>query len=622
MRINQTDWAPIGVDALEPLALESVKFNSNLLVIAGPGAGKTELLAQKACFLLQTHECKYPQRILAISFKKDSASNLKDRVAKRINDTNIRFDSLTFDGFAKSILDNFRNSLPEVLRPTKKYEISYLSDDQVQQFLAGLDYQGRQNIQPLVEIINSQRGHRKRLVDNFMKKHFTSFQLGTRGRNHILDWAADLLWLHLIRGDENGSKISFQMISRLAEYIISLNPLIKKSVLATYSHLFLDEFQDTTTIQYEFVKTCFYQTEVIITAVGDGKQRIMTWAGARETIFSDFQNDFGAESKTLTMNFRCDPRLVELQTVVAQYLDANSIPQVSNRENGGVIKTIDFRDEVQESRELAHKVQRLIQSNEIPPEKICFLFKQQVAQNSVQIIQQLNTLGIKARVEDEYQDLLKDEAIKIALVFIRYVFGIDSDARDEVFKLLIDDDSSLADLRRAEHGLVHFRNRIRNSNDFSTEEAVSEFLREVFDFVGSARLAILVQGFNQDEINNSIDRFALKFSEIFNRQREIALSVKEFIGEAVIPCMSIHKSKGLEFEIVFFIGIENGMFWSFANQPAEDIQTFFVGISRPKSELYLTFCNRRNGSGQSKNPIQEIYNFLAAVNVEHVDRTN
>lgn len=378
MRIEPNDWLPIGVEALEPRAIDSVKYDSNLLVVAGPGAGKTELLAQKACFLLQTHGCQYPRRILAISFKKDSASNLKDRVAKRIDDKYVRFDSLTFDSFAKSIMDSFRNSLPVEFRPTKKYEISSFTDDQIQQFLAGLNYLGRQNTQPLVEIINSQRGHRKRLIDNFMKRHFTSFRLGTQGRNHILDWAADLFWQYLIRGGENGSKISFQMISRLAEYIVSLNPYIKRSILATYSHLFLDEFQDTTVIQYDFVKTCFYQSDVDVTAVGDGKQRIMTWAGALTTIFNDFKNDFQADDKILTMNFRCAPRLIELQTVVAQYLDANSIPQISNRQTGGVIKCIDFRDDSQEARELAQKVQRLIQTNDIPPAEICFLFKQQI----------------------------------------------------------------------------------------------------------------------------------------------------------------------------------------------------------------------------------------------------
>ena len=74
--VLEKDWQPVGVGALEPSAWEVVKSSTNKSVIAGPGAGKTELLAQRACFLLQTGKCPWPRRILAISFKRDSASTL------------------------------------------------------------------------------------------------------------------------------------------------------------------------------------------------------------------------------------------------------------------------------------------------------------------------------------------------------------------------------------------------------------------------------------------------------------------------------------------------------------------------------------------------------------------
>lgn len=619
MKVSSDEWVPIGVPALEPVAFESVKHASNLLVIAGPGAGKTELLAQKACFLLQTNECPNPKRILAISFKKDSASNLKERVEKRIGEKNIRFDSMTFDGFAKSILDNFSNALPEQLRPSKKYEIAQPTDVAIQTFLKSLNIQGQQNTQPLTEIINAnQQWDRKRLIDSFVNRYFVGFRLGATGRNHILDWASDQLWLELIRGDENESKISFQMISRLAEYIVNLNPFIKKSILATYSHVFLDEFQDTTSIQYDFVRTCFYRTPTILTAVGDRKQRIMTWAGARTTIFDDFKQEFLAQEKTLTMNFRCAPRLVELQTVVAQHLEPNSAPQTANSDSNGVIKNIDFSNETQEAVSLAKKVQQLIQ-NSVTPEQICFLFKQQVAQNAAQIIQQLNVIGVKARVEDEYQDLLKDDAVKIALTFIRYIFGIDTEARDEVFQMLIDNDASLPEMRRTEKKLATIRSRLSGNNStFSSEAETIKFLNEIFIFLGDERLNVLIQGFSKENLNSSIERLASKFFEIFNRERNVKATVDEFTGIGVIPCMSIHKSKGLEFEVVFFIGLESGMFWNFQRQPDEDIQAFFVAISRPKSQLYLTFCNQRGNRAQQKS-MQQIYNFLTAVNVEYVN---
>lgn len=96
------EWIPADGFVLEPNALDTVKSEQNTLVIAGPGAGKTELLAQRACFLLETNQCPYPKKILAISFKRDAAYNLKERVLKRCgSDLAVRFESMTFDAFAK-----------------------------------------------------------------------------------------------------------------------------------------------------------------------------------------------------------------------------------------------------------------------------------------------------------------------------------------------------------------------------------------------------------------------------------------------------------------------------------------------------------------------------------------
>ena len=81
--VSADDWMPVGVDALEANAFDVVRSTGNRSVIAGPGAGKTELLAQRAAYLLQTGGSPRPQRILAISFKRDAATNLAARVRKR-----------------------------------------------------------------------------------------------------------------------------------------------------------------------------------------------------------------------------------------------------------------------------------------------------------------------------------------------------------------------------------------------------------------------------------------------------------------------------------------------------------------------------------------------------------
>ena len=113
IRISPKAWNPSGGIELEPAADQAVRAMYNTVVVAGPGAGKTELLAQRACYLLQTGICPAPRRILAISFKRDAAQNLEDRVAKRSAPEHARrLDSVTFEAFGKSLVDRFGRALP------------------------------------------------------------------------------------------------------------------------------------------------------------------------------------------------------------------------------------------------------------------------------------------------------------------------------------------------------------------------------------------------------------------------------------------------------------------------------------------------------------------------------
>ena len=123
--ISPDEWTPCDGVILEAAADKAVRSDSHVLVIAGPGAGKTELLAQKAAYLLQTNQCRDPQKILAISFKKDAAQNLKERVEQRCGvEAGGRFISMTYDAFSKSLLDHFLYALPVALRPQPEYQIN------------------------------------------------------------------------------------------------------------------------------------------------------------------------------------------------------------------------------------------------------------------------------------------------------------------------------------------------------------------------------------------------------------------------------------------------------------------------------------------------------------------
>ena len=163
MKIVYPDkWLPCDGMILEEAANTAVRCSDrHVLVIAGPGAGKTELLAQKAAFLFQTNQCKEPQKILAISFKTDAAQNLKERVERRCGaEIKGRFVSMTYDAFAKSVLDHFKYALPEELRPAPDYLVN--DSDIID---AAFRYIGYENPDGSTSIVKDTLAFRNRIRD-------------------------------------------------------------------------------------------------------------------------------------------------------------------------------------------------------------------------------------------------------------------------------------------------------------------------------------------------------------------------------------------------------------------------------------------------------------------------
>ena len=228
------NWHPIGVDELEAAAWEVVRSRQNMVVVAGPGAGKTELLAQRACYLLQSGIVPSPRRILAISFKRDAAKNLEDRVRQRCNTLESRrFDSFTFDAFSKGLLDRFYDALPEWWRPTRDYEILPTNLKTFIDFLNGIGT-------PPAHIATTSE---LQLVpaSTFEKDAILSDPLPQAGLPVInaSTWAAEQWWKDNLCGGR--SRLTFPMIGRLVELLIRTNPKICRALRATYSYVFLDE---------------------------------------------------------------------------------------------------------------------------------------------------------------------------------------------------------------------------------------------------------------------------------------------------------------------------------------------------------------------------------------------
>ena len=593
--VKSNEWVPKGDIILEEAALRTVKDVNNCLVIAGPGAGKTELLAQKLDYLFSTNKCISPKKTLALSFKTDAAANLKDRVKKRYGEEYAsRFTSLTYSAFEKRILDQFRNVLPKEIRPSKDYLI--------------------EEMEVIKEVLDRNGLNTTGMRMNRIKEIAESIALSKNDSTIKHD---------LLKGTQNNKPVLFyKQITKLATQIIATNEYICKALQMTYEFVFLDEFQDTTYDQYNLLTACFLGSSCKLTAVGDNKQAIMRWAGANPDIFLDYIRDFDSNEYQLLMNHRAVPKLVEFQKEVHQILNKDTnIFQIKDYPEfqEGEITLFEFDNEISEAEAIAIDIESKIQRG-IWPSEICILAKQNVNNYSSELIPRLNCKGINARIENEYQEILKDPTCNLLLDLI-------SCSQRKRSPLIWENIST-------------FYDNINGINEFSDELAVAKSYKEIDNIISD--IACLISSFipNEDNMLNLIEciiekiganRIISNFS-IYNGESDLTTIVKSFSkllykdysqsrgvwidiisnfrGENSIPIMTIHKSKGLEYEAVYFLGLEDSAFWNFDKQPEEDKSAFFVVLSRAKSHLIFTHCKWRKNNLQNNKVINEMYSLL------------
>ncbi|MGF9740624.1 DNA helicase [Priestia megaterium] len=619
-------WRPTKNIELELNASKAVKSTQNTVVTAGPGAGKTELLAQKAGYLLQTGLSKSPQKILAISFKVDAAKNLAERVEKRYGlSVSRRFQSTTFDSFAKQIMDQFRTAIPLPYRPKRDYRIAlYPRDigDIARTYIKDNEH----------EFPNWEYQFDNSVLFNTLTKDALPI---IEQEGNMYNWLTRNMWSIMPQGRlDLQSTLTFPMISRLAEYLLRTNPYIVRALRFTYSHVLLDEFQDTTNIQYELLKTAFLGSNTILTAVGDEKQRIMGWAGALEDSFTAFTRDFCADHKQLMTNYRSAPKLVSIQNILARAIREDSaeivVPEKWD-ESEGICEVWVFDNHKKEARYLADKILEWLINEGLNPREICILVKQQESIYAKTLMDILTNRNIQTRIEKNYQELLADNFVKL---FIK-IFTISTSSQNpeiwlSTIKLLSEIRGVLEeDKVTFEQSFKDFvRKWRRDLNGISRGEGMSENLQKVLydflEFVGEEDFKAYFPFYRGTSyLEYIISELTSKLAEAYEKTNDWNLAVRDLLGESSIPIMTIHKSKGLEYDTVIFLGLEDDAFWSFQDQTETDMCAFFVALSRAKKRIIFTVSKEREVRNygqlsvkkQSISNIVQLYHLLQKANV-------
>jgi superfamily I DNA/RNA helicase len=608
--IDAEKWEPIDNFTLEPAANEAVKSKSNYLVVAGPGAGKTELLAQRASYLLQTRTCIPPRMILALSYKKDAEKNLRERVSNRVGgELASRFVSLTYDAFAKNILDRFRSALPDNYRPNLDYQIENINKAYETMFDVKLSWSQKLDLFGI-------------LVRDIKPLPISNPRIKVQMGKNIEE-----IWMGLVKGvpGRTGSTLTFPTISILAEYIIRTNQRLKNALKISYSHVFLDEFQDTTQAQYFLVRTCFSDSHSIVTtAVGDERQRIMTWAGAYSRVFESFQDDFRAAKTTLLMNYRSAPRLTALQKDLMSFLFGENDPIIhwNNsqwQEDKGKCEVWVFDDDRQEAQFVAQQVHMIIDQETITPRDVCVIVRQRPPNYCDLLIEELTDFDIHARIENDYQNLLSEELLLILVNLIELAIStrapkIYQECVD-FLKILkgtganIDIDNKVRELEKE---LAELQSSIKTCiSEITDKGQLHNLLTQILNQIGlSTIISVMTQYRDENHRNNLIEMLTNYLWEEYQKCDDWAVAIKDFRGEDALPIMTIHKSKGLEYNTVIFIGLEDSAFWNFDRASEEETRNFFVAFSRAKQNAIFTFSKVRNKRPNVAKNIRSLYDAL------------
>lgn len=616
-------WVPVGIDDLEPAAWGALRHEASASVVAGPGSGKTEFLAQRAAYLLQTRICAFPYRILAISFKTSSASNLAERVKKRCPpEQSNRFISMTFDAFTKSLVDRFIQAIPQDWRPSSNYEIVFPKKRDFDAFLQTTRSAAPPKYKVGIAELSSSTFESK--IVGLYKLPLTSAE-----PTDPLSYAAQA-WIRENLENRSGCRLTFPVINRLAELILRERSQILTALRMTYPFVFVDEFQDTTYAQYDFLCTAFSPKETIITSVGDNKQRIMLWAGAQEDAFSQFKRQFQAKEFQLTFNFRSSPELVKIQHTIARALDPHAkraLSKVEKKVSGDVAQIWAFSSIEDQARQIANWINQETGSREMHPRDYVILVKQLPETFEEHIAPALAEFGLKIRNESKYinklmlQDLLAEELTNIVIAILRLgankrhpeSWKIAAEAYFHISYISPDDYDAA---NKAERRLSIFISKLRDLMTLlpPSKDSVNSIFDTIMSFLDPNKVAASFIEYSHGELLSlTMTSFKEYLISCSMDSTSWNVCIDNFEGKDQVPLMTVHKSKGLEYDTVIFVGLDDKDWWSHSPGNLEGQSTFFVGLSRAKQRAIFTF-----NADISRDKVSDLYELLSKAGVEEI----
>ncbi len=633
-----------------------------ILVLAGAGSGKTKVLTSRIAYLVS--KGINPCNILAVTFTNKASKEMRSRLSNYLGENVVkRMWVGTFHNICGRILryelENYKT------KDSRSWNNNYVIYDDTDTKTVIKNALKKFNLDEKIydyKVIKS-------IISNAKNKMQDAHGYATYAKDYYSQKVSEIYYEYEKQLALNNA-IDFDDMLMLSVNILKENEQIRDKYRKRFSHILIDEFQDTNKAQYDLIKILYpndCDKEGSLCAVGDVDQSIYSWRGADFKIILNFQGDYkNSKLIKLEQNYRSTGNILNAANEVIknneQRLEKNLY---SNKGQGEKITVFEAKDDFSESRYIAKKIENLNRRKE----DIAILYRTNAQSRSIEealisySIPYKIVGGLKFYERKEIKDIISylkliynpNDSQALKRIINEPKRGIGDGTLKKLSSYCDSEDLSLYQAlreldkiedinERTKKLLENFRclieELILKQKDFPLSEYVS-YILEKTGYLASLRAEDNIE--NQSRLENlqefinvvkefETDDFNLEEGEetglLGNFLNQVALvsdtdELKE--QDSCVTLMTLHSAKGLEYPVIFLAGLEDGLFphtktlgtQNNINELEEERRLMYVGITRAKEKLFLTYANQRKvwGNYQS-NPKSRFLNEIPSEYIE------
>lgn len=623
------------LEGLNEKQREAVTFPSGpLLIVAGPGSGKTRVLTHRVAYLIKERHID-PSQILGVTFTNKAAEEMRSRLKKLLNEG--KAENVLVKGPTIGTFHSFGNMV--LRREAKRLDMKsdfviYDEEDSISQIKKTME---------ALEINTKQFSPTsvKYSISAAKNELIGASQFQEQARGFWQEQVAKIFTRYQENLKKNNALDFDDLIGKLHELFKNHKDILRK-YQERFFHVLVDEYQDTNFAQYTLVKMLAGASRNIC-VVGDTDQGIYSWRGADIRNILAFEKDW-PEAKIIFLeeNYRSTQRILDAaQGLISKNVLRHDKKIYSQKTEGHPLFVHEAADSRGEAEFISRTIQNLIVESaaKSKDEKInfrdCAVFYRTNAQSRMIEESFINESlpyrivgGVRFYSRREVKDILAylklvqnpSDLVSLARVINVPARGIGEKSEKIIFDNLQKSGGDLTSWAKKagleELGLgakvieslksfVGLISEIRESEDISLEKAIKKILAKTNY---GKYLEASSPGFEEKVENiKELIGVAKKYSKLALKD-----ALVEFLAEAsffeetgrkinddAVNLMTLHSAKGLEFKVVFIVGLEEGILphsRSLANiqQLEEERRLLYVGITRAKEKLYLLFSQRRS----------------------------